>query len=69
MKPVKSSNINAVGYDADKKELQVEFKGGGVYAYDEVPPEVHEALAAAESVGKHFHAHVKDKYKTRRLKG
>jgi len=59
MTVVKSSQIEAIGYDAGSKTLAVRFKGGSVYHYDDVPAEVHAALAKAESVGSHFHANVK----------
>jgi len=41
---VKSSNLNSIGYDEDKKELEVEFKGGRLYIYSAVPKEIYEAL-------------------------
>lgn len=67
LKPVKSSNIEAVGYDADKQELQIQFKGGAVYAYDGVLPDDYEALKYAPSVGSHFHAKIKNNYPTRKV--
>lgn len=57
--PVKSSNIEAVGYDAGAREMHVRFRGGATYRYRDVAPELHQALIGAESVGKHFHAHVR----------
>lgn len=69
LKPViGSSNIAAEGYDKETQELQLEFKGGGLYAYDGVPQEVYDALVGARSVGKEFHAKIRDQYKTRKLK-
>lgn len=68
LKPVKSSNIKAVGYDTETSELQVEFTGGGLYAYDAVPLDVYRDLTEAHSVGKFFHAKIKDVYETRKLK-
>lgn len=68
LKPVKSSNIAKVGYDPESQELQIEFKGGALYAYDAVPQEIATALENAESIGKHFHANVRDKFKTRKVK-
>lgn len=55
--PVKSTNIKAVGYDADKRVMEVEFTNGGVYHYLDVDPHEHQALVKAKSVGKHFGAH------------
>ena len=59
-----SSTIAAIGYDRDNHLLAVQFKSGGTYHYLGVPPGAHTALVAAESVGKHFHAHIKGKYET-----
>jgi hypothetical protein len=50
--PVKSTNVKAVGYDAETKVLEVEFKSGGIYQYAGVQPEMYADLLAAESVGR-----------------
>jgi hypothetical protein len=68
LKPVKSSNTEAVGYDEEKQELQIQFKGGGLYAYDSVPAFEHRDLIDARSIGSHFHQKIKDKFATRKLK-
>lgn len=68
LKPVKSSNIKAAGYDQDTSELQIEFIGGGLYAYDSVPLDVYREFTEAHSIGKYFHGKIKDVYKTRKLK-
>lgn len=52
--PVKSSNIAAVGYDAEARVMGVQFTNGTTYHYPEVAPEVHADLVGAESVGKAF---------------
>lgn len=57
---VKSSNINAIGYDEITKTLEVEFVNGGIYQYKEVPKEIYEGFIKAESVGKYFFAKVKN---------
>lgn len=66
--PVKSSQIAAIGYDAETKTLAVEFLGKGtaprsVYHYHDVPPETHAALMGAESIGKYFGANVRAAHK------
>ncbi len=45
MKPtaVESATLATVGYDADRKLLQIEFRDQSVYQYFEVPTEVHNA--------------------------
>lgn len=58
--PVKSSQIASVGYDPEKQVLEIEFRhGGNIYHYANVPPEKHAALMASDSIGKHFHAHIR----------
>lgn len=59
MRSVESSNVRAVGYDAETRTLRVEYKGGGVYEYPNVEPSLYADLLAAESVGKFCHQHVK----------
>ncbi len=50
--PVESSNVKAVGYDAETKVLEVEFKSGGTYQYAGVQPEMYADLLEADSVGR-----------------
>lgn len=60
MQPVQSSsNVSARGYDSANQKLYVEFKGGAVYEYRNVPPEVWSSWTAAESAGKFFLAEIK----------
>lgn len=65
--PVTSSMISSVGYDAESKILEVEFKGGAVYRYDGVSPETYRALMDAESIGKQFTATIKGQYPSVKL--
>jgi len=67
MQPVESSQIHAVGYDAETKTLRVSFKSDGVYDYADVPEQMHADMLAAKSVGSFFHAHVRNVFKHTRL--
>lgn len=62
MVSVSSSNIAAVGYDDEERKLAVEFNSGSVYHYDNVSRDTFEALRDAPSVGKYFHANIRDQY-------
>lgn len=56
---VASSALHSVAYDAEKKSLHVRFAAGGnTYEYPDVTQEQHDALMAAESMGKHFRLHI-----------
>lgn len=71
MRPVKSSQLHAVGYDPATRTMRVQFKEGTApgpqYDYANVPPELHAELATAASPGTHFHKHVRGKFKHTRL--
>lgn len=63
-KPVESSNIASVGFEAGPPAvMEIEFKGGGVYQYtsddDKVVKQQHDNLMLAESKGKHFTQHIR----------
>lgn len=60
--PVTSSNIYAVGYDADSQTLEIEFKNGAVYQYSSVPSGEYEGIMGAESKGKYLNANIKNRY-------
>lgn len=62
--PVKSSQIAAIGYDANSQTLAIQFKGkgdapGSVYHYANFTAEDWAEFQAAESVGSHFYRHIK----------
>lgn len=59
MKPVTSSQIEAVGHDPKTNTLHIQFKGGNVYTYNNVSAQHHADMMSAESIGKHFHQHIK----------
>lgn len=65
--PVISSQISAVGYDPEKRKLEVQFKNGSVYEYDDVPEAIHAELVSAPSVGAYFNAYVKFGFIYRKL--
>lgn len=64
MKEVKSSLIEAIGYDEEKTELRIKFKRGIPYSYANVPKEVWQELIDAKSIGSFFIKNIKGKYET-----
>jgi len=70
MVKVASSNVEAIGYNADTRTLVVRFAGGQEYDYVDVPAEVYNDLITARSVGSVFHGAVRGKFKfTKAAKG
>lgn len=62
--PVTSTNIASVGYDPDTQLLGVNFKdpknpGGRYLIHENVPPEVHQQLMAADSKGTFYRQNIK----------
>lgn len=61
---VKSSQLDAAGYDEEKNELYVEFSSGKIYKYFEVPKRVFDKLIGPiVSAGSFFHSDIRMKYK------
>lgn len=52
MKPVSSTNVAAIGYDAAAAIFRVRFKDGRTYAYQGVPQDVADGIFEAKSVGR-----------------
>jgi hypothetical protein len=65
---VSSSNLRSVGYNEEEQILEIEFNGGRVYQYFNVPPKIHNGLMAASSHGKYFHRNIKDTYSYDQIK-
>lgn len=57
MVKVKSSNIEAIGWEGEV--LYVKFVKGGTYQYTGVPKLLWQAFNAAESKGKFFHSKIR----------
>jgi hypothetical protein len=67
MIPVDSSNVAAVGYDAEEQEIYVEFLGSGVYKYSGPDQQTFDELLGAPSVGSFLNRAIKPNYPYTRL--
>lgn len=65
--PVDSSAIESIGYKEAVKALDVEFEGGAVYRYADVPPGVYRKLMAAQSKGRFVNYEIKPRYSCERI--
>ncbi|WP_285506800.1 KTSC domain-containing protein [Actinokineospora sp. NBRC 105648] len=57
-----SESIAAVGYDADRRVLEVEFHNGRVYQYLDVPKKIYWQFASAKSLGTFLNQEIRDRY-------
>lgn len=62
MKPVTSSNISAIGFEAASALLHVQFTNGRTYEYQGVAAELFERFEAAESKGRFFAQEIRPKF-------
>lgn len=66
-RPVDSSSVVSVGYDAETQVLEIEFVNGGVYQYFDVPEFVHRRLLTASSPGAFVNSTIKPNYRFREI--
>jgi hypothetical protein len=67
-KPVESSSLASVGYDAATRILEVEFRKGRIYRYHEVGAGIFARLMNAESKGRFMNAHIRNAYRFTRVR-
>lgn len=65
---VESQIIKSIGYDKATAILEVEFRNGWVYEYDDVPKAIHRAFLDAPSHGKYLKRNIVDRFVTRRTR-
>lgn len=60
---IDSSNLKRAQYDTETKLLEVEFKTGATYEYEEVPHTIFTRMRMSESQGKYFNTEISKKFK------
>lgn len=67
MKQVSSSNIAAIGYDAENEIVYVQFLNSTEYTYKGVPQHEFDGLLNAPSVGSYLNRNYKNIYPYERI--
>jgi hypothetical protein len=62
LKKVNSSMVYAIGYDSKSKTLEIIFRSGKTWIYQEVPNEVYKELVDAPSIGSYMRSNIIDCY-------
>lgn len=65
--PVASSNIRSVGYDKNRQTLEIEFSGGTIFQYFDVPEEAYQDIISSASIGRYFQGNIKSKFSYTKL--
>lgn len=64
---VTSRHLTSVAYDPNSSTLEIAFKSGATYRYQNVPAKVHEDLMKATSKGSFFDARIRMSYKYQKI--
>lgn len=65
--PVDSTDLVSIGYDAKAHTLEIEFKEGRIYQYQDVAPDVHARFMCADSYGEYFFASINKHYRYKKV--
>lgn len=65
--PVTSTNVSEIGYDEERRILEIVFSSGGIYQYFEVPPQVYQELMNSGSIGQYLNSAIKGAYRYARV--
>jgi hypothetical protein len=65
--PVSSSVLKSIGYDPERRILDVEFRDGDVYRYPDLAADIYEAFMAAPSKGRFFNQYIRYGYEYEQL--
>jgi hypothetical protein len=61
------SQIARLGYNPNTQVLHIHFVKGGIYSYENVSPEEWIQFKDSESMGSHFHSHIKGKFPSTKI--
>lgn len=63
-----STAISDIEYDEASRQMRVTFTTGRIYIYIDVPLEEYDAFVSADSRGRHFNLHIRDRHEHRELR-
>jgi KTSC domain len=58
-----STLLKAAAYHAQFAVLELTFHSGAVYRYFGVPPQIYNQLLRAQSKGRYFNSHIRNRFK------
>jgi hypothetical protein len=59
---LQSTSLNAATYQDQSAFLDLEFQSGAIYRYLGVPVQVYQELLQAESKGRYFNQHIRNRF-------
>jgi KTSC domain len=64
---LQSTSLKAADYQFRNAWLEVEFRTGAVYRYFGVPAWIYQEFLEAESKGRYFNQHIRNRFPTQKL--
>jgi hypothetical protein len=65
---VESRSVSAIGYDPATFELEIEFRNGRTYRYQQVPEAAYRLLLQAPSLGEFVNKQIKPRFDAREVR-
>jgi hypothetical protein len=65
--PLESRMFLSAAYDAESHILHLRFRSGDVYRYFDFPEDQYRDFLKAESHGRYFLSHIRDRFRYQRL--
>jgi hypothetical protein len=65
--PVVSTSVASVGYDPARAVLEIEYQGGRIYQYLDVPSAAHRLLLQSPSIGEYVNKVIKPRFEAVRV--
>ena len=65
--PIESKMFTSAAYDAAKATLYLRFQSGEVYRYFNFPDQQYQSFLSADSKGRYFLTHIRDRFPYQRL--
>jgi hypothetical protein len=59
---LQSTSLKAVTYQDRSARLELEFRSGAIYRYSDVPALIYQELLRAESNGRYFNQHIRNRF-------
>jgi hypothetical protein len=59
---LQSTTLNAATYQDQGAVLELEFRSGAIYRYGGVPAPVYQGLLSADSKGRYFNQHIRNRF-------
>ncbi len=65
--PVSSCMFSSIGFDAERRTLQVEYNNGSLYCIEDVPAQTYGALMKAENLDQYYRDNISNCHRMKQI--